>query len=96
MPGWWLTDCKVDLGESSLRAKWDFLSPRAVHLSFSYSTKAIIKNRNSNRDMLSPRLTPTMNLMDVSTLLMVSLTMFFTYIGLIYEHCLGHIFLVWR
>ena len=33
VPGRWLTNCPVDLGELSLRTNWDFLSLRAVHSS---------------------------------------------------------------
>ena len=32
--GRWLTSCPVDLGELSLRANWDFLSPRASQSSY--------------------------------------------------------------
>ena len=67
MPGRWLTNCPVDLGELSLRENWDLLSPRAVHSSSSVLAKAIIKNINSTGAILSPCLTPTLNSMDVST-----------------------------
>ena len=68
VPDWWLTNCLVDLDELSLRANWALVSPRAVHLSSSASAKAIFKNINSNRAMLSPCLTPTLNSMDVRQL----------------------------
>ena len=59
MPGQWLTNGPVDLGELSLRTNWDLLSPRAVHSSSSVLAKAIIKNRSKTGAMLSPCLTPT-------------------------------------
>ena len=31
VPGQWLTNCAVDIGELSLRVNWAFLIPRAVH-----------------------------------------------------------------
>ena len=89
LPGWWLTNCPVDLGELSLRENWDVLSPRAVHVASSDLAKAIIKNRNSTRAIISPCLTPTFKSMDVSTLPMIILTMLLLYMHLIVEHSLG-------
>ena len=89
VPGRWLTNCLVDLGELYLRANWALLSPRAVHLSSSVSEKAIINNRNSTGAMLSPCLTPNFNSMDVSTFPMMSLTIPLSYIRLIAEHIHG-------
>ena len=89
MSGRWLTNCPVDLGELSLHANWDLLSPRAVHSSSTVLAKSIIKNRNSTRFMLSPCLTPTLNSMDVSTFLMVSLNVLLSYMRLIAECSLG-------
>ena len=54
VPGRWLTNFTVDLGELSSRENWALLSPRAVHPSSSVLAKAIIKNRNSTGAMLSP------------------------------------------
>ena len=89
VPGRWLTNCPVDLGELSLRANWALLSPRAVHLSSSVLAKAIIKNRNSCGDMLSLYLTPTLNSMDVSNFPMIILTILLLHMHLIAEHSLG-------
>ena len=86
VPGKWITSCPVDLGELSLCANWAFLSTRAVHSSSSFSEKAIIRKRNSIGAMLSPCLTPTLKLMDVSILPMMSLTMLLLYMRLIAEH----------
>ena len=33
MPCWLINRCPVDIGDFSLHANWDFLRPRAVHLS---------------------------------------------------------------
>ena len=98
VPGRWLTNCPVNLGELSMRANWDLLSPRAVHSSSSILAKAIIKNINSTGAMLSPCLTPTLNSMDVSTFPMMSLTKLLSYMRSVAERSLGvrHIFLVWR
>ena len=89
VPGRWLTNFPVDLGELSLCAHWALLSPKVVHLSSSVSEKSIIKNRKSTGSMLSPFLTPTLKSMDASTLPMMSLTMFLLYMRLISEHILG-------
>ena len=89
VPGRWLTNCPVDLGELYLHANWDLLSPRAVHSSSSVLLKAIIRNRNSTRAMQYPCLTPTLNSMDVSTLPMMSLTILLSYMCLIADHSLG-------
>ena len=89
VPDWWLTNCLVDLDEFSLRANWALLSPRAVRLSSSASAKAIFKNRNSNRAMLSPCLTPTLNSMDVSTMPMMILNILLLYMNFISDHSLG-------
>ena len=72
-----------------MRANWALLSPRVVHSSSNVSAKAIIKNRNSNGDMLSPCLTPTLNSMDVSNFPIMSLTTLFSYMRLIDERSLG-------
>ena len=85
----WLTNCPVCLGKFSLRENWDLLHPRAVHLYSSVLEKAIIGNRKSTGAMMSPYLTPTLKSMDVSTLLMMSLTMHFLYMRFIDEHSLG-------
>ena len=77
VPVCWLTNCPVDLGEFSLRLNWALLGPRAVHLSSGVSENAIIKNRNSTGDVLSPCLTPVLKSMYVSTLPMMILTLFF-------------------
>ena len=87
--GWWLTNFPVDIGELSLRANWDLLSPRAVHLYSIVSDNAIIKNINSTGSMLYPCLTPTLKSMDVSTLPIMILAMILLYIRLIDEHSLG-------
>ena len=89
VPGWWITNCPVDLGKLSLCANWDLLSRRAVHLSSSFLANSIVKNRNSISDMLYPCLTPTLKSMDVSTLPMMRLTMLLSYMRLIYERSLG-------
>ena len=89
VPGRWLTNCPVDLGELSMRANWAFISPRAVHSSSSVSAKAIIKNINSTEAMLSPCLNPNLNSMDVSTLTMMRLTTLFSYMLLIAERSFG-------
>ena len=89
MPGWLLINCPVDLGELSLRENWALISPRDVPLSSSVSNKAIIKKRNSNGDMLSPCLTPTLNSMNVSNLPTTSLTMLLLYMLLIADNSLG-------
>ena len=89
VPGRWLTNCPVDLGELSLRGNWALLIPRAVHSYSSVLAKAVIKNRNSTGDMLSPCLTPNLNSIDVSTFLMMSLTILLSYMRLIAEHSLG-------
>ena len=74
MPGWWITNDPVDLGDLSLYVNWALLIPRTVHSSYSVLEKAIIKNRNINGDILSPCFTPTLKFMDVSTFPMMSLT----------------------
>ena len=74
--GQWLTNCPVDIGEFSLRENGYLLSPRSAHLSSSVSEKDIIKNINITGAILSPCLTPTLKLMVVSTLPMMSLNMF--------------------
>ena len=89
VPGQCLTNFPVDLDELSLRENWVFLSTRSVHLYYSVSAKAIIKNINITGAVLSPFLTPTFNSMDFSTLLMMSLNMILLYICLIAEHSLG-------
>ena len=89
MPGRWLTNCPVDLGELSLYENWAFLSPRAIHLSSSVLVKAITENRNSTGAMLYPCLKPTLKSMDVSTLPRMILTMLLLYMRLIAEHSLG-------
>ena len=89
MPGRWITNFPVDLGDLSLRANWGLLDPRAVHSSSSVSAKVIIKNRNSTGSMLSNFLTPTFNSMDVSTLPMMSLTMLLFYMHFFADHSLG-------
>ena len=89
VPGRWLINFPVDLGELSLRANWAFLIPRAVHLSSSVSDKAIIKNINGTGAMLSPCLIPTFNSIDVSTLPIMVLTMIFSYMRLIAERSIG-------
>ena len=89
MPGWWITNCLIDLGEFSLREKWALLIPRAVQFSYIVSVKAIIRNRNSNGAMLSLCLTPTLKSTGVSTLPMMSLAMPLLFMHLIYEHSLG-------
>ena len=88
MPGWWLINCPVGLGELSLRENWDLLSPRFIHSSSSVLAKAIIKNRNSTGYVLSPCFTLILKSMDVSTVLMIRLTVLFSYIRLIAEHIL--------
>ena len=88
VPGWWLTNCPVDLGELYLRTNWALLIPRAVHSSSSVLTKAIIKNRNITGAMLSPCLTPTLNSMDISTFPMMRLTILLSYMRLIAERSL--------
>ena len=67
VPGRWITNCPVDLGELSLRTNWYLISPMDVRSSYSVPAKAIINNRNSTGAMLYPCLTPTLNSMDVST-----------------------------
>ena len=89
IPGQWLTDCPVDLGELSLSANWDSLSPRDVHSSSSIPTKAIIKKINRTGAILSPCLIPTLNSLDVSTFPMMRLTILLSYMRLIAEHILG-------
>ena len=89
VPGRWITNCRVDLGELSLRENWALLSPRAVHLSSSVLAKAIIKNRDSTGAMLYSCLTPTLKSMDVSNLMMMILTMILLYMRLIAECSLG-------
>ena len=89
VPGRWLTNCLVDLGELSLHENWDLLSPMSVHSYYSVLAKAIIKNRNSTGAMLSPCLTTTFKSMDVSTFPMMSLTIILLYMCLIAEHSLG-------
>ena len=89
MPGRWLNNCLVDLGEFSLRANWALFSPRAIHSSSSVLVKVVIKNRNSNEAMMSPYLTPNLKSMDVSTLPMMSMTMISLYMRLIDENCIG-------
>ena len=88
VPGRWLTNCPVDLGELSLHENWDLLSPSSVHLSSTVSAKAKIKNRNSAWAMLPPCLTPTLKSMNLSTLPMMILTMIFSHMRLIAEHSL--------
>ena len=89
VPGRWLTNCPVDLGELSLRANWALLSPRAVHSSSSVLEKVVIKNRNITGAMLSPCLTPTLNSMDIYALPMMSLITLLLYMRLIAERSLG-------
>ena len=89
VPGRCLTNCPVDLGELYLRTNWAFISPISVHSSSSILTKAIIKNRNSTGAMLSPCLTTTLNLMDVSKFMMMSLTILLSYMPLIDDRSLG-------
>ena len=89
VPGRWLTNCTVDLGELSLHENWALIRPRAVHLSSSVLEKAIIKNINITGAMLSTCLTPTLKLMDVSTLTMMILTIILLYMCLISENSLG-------
>ena len=88
MPCWWLTNCPFDICELSLCTNWALISPRAVHSSSSVLDKAIIKNINSTGAMLSPCLTPTLKSMDVSTLLMMRLTMLLSYMRFITERSL--------
>ena len=64
VPGWWLTNFKVDLSGLSLRANWALLNPRSVHFSSSVFEKAINRNRNSNGAMLSDCLKPNLKSMD--------------------------------
>ena len=65
VPGRWLTNFLVDLGELYLRANLNFLSPRAIHSSSSVLVKAFINNRNRTGAMISPCLIPTLKSMDV-------------------------------
>ena len=89
VPGLWLTNCPVDIGELYLHTNWALLSPRSVHSSSSVLEKSIIKNRNSTGSILYPCLTPTLNLIDVSTFLMMSLTILVSFVYLIAERSLG-------
>ena len=66
VPGQWITSCLVDIGDLYLPANWDLLSSRAVHSSSSVLDKDLFRNRNITEAMLSPCLTPTLKLMDVS------------------------------
>ena len=68
---------------------WDLLSTRSVHSYYSVSAKDIIRNRNTIGAMLSPCLTPILMSMDVSILLMMSLTTLLSYMYSIAEHSLG-------
>ena len=89
VPGWWLTNCPVYLDVLSLCANWDFLNPRAVHFSSSVSAKAIIRNINSTGGILLPCLAPTLKLMAVSIMPMMSWNALFLYMRLFAEHSLG-------
>ena len=89
VPGRWLTDCPVDLGELYLHENWSLLSPMSVHSYYSVLATAVIKNRNSTGAMLSPCLTTTLKSMYVSTLTMMRLTMLLLYMRLIAERSIG-------
>ena len=89
VPGNWLTNFLVDLGELYSHENWALLNLRAIHSSSSVLAKAIIRNRNSTMDMLYPCLTPTLKSMDISTLLMMILTIILLYMRFIYEHSIG-------
>ena len=43
VPGRWLTNCPVDLGELSMHANWALLIPRAVHSYSSVSAKPSLR-----------------------------------------------------
>ena len=87
--GRWLTSCPVDLGEFSLRANWDFLSPRAVHSSSSVLEKSVITNRNRTESIMSPCFTPTLKSIYVSILTMMSFNTPLLNMRLIAENILG-------
>ena len=88
-PSWWLTSCPVDLGELYFHANWYLLSPREVYSFYSVSEKNTTRNRNSTGSMLSPCLTTTLKLMDVSIFPMMNLTTLLSYMHLIYDYSLG-------
>ena len=88
MPGRWITNCPVDLGELFLCSNLDLLSPRAVRSFCSVLVKAIIKNRIGTRPCCILFLTPTLNSIDVFTLKIMSLTMLLSYMRLIAERSL--------
>ena len=88
MPCWWLTNCPVDIGDFSSHKNWALLNPRAFHLSSSVLENAIVRNRNSSGDVISPCLTPTLKSIGVSTLTMMNVTTLFLYMRLIAEHSL--------
>ena len=87
--GRWLTGCPVDIGELSMCANWGFKSPKSVHLSSSVLEKAIIRNINSTGGILLPCLAPTLKLMAVSIMPMMSWNALFLYMRLFAEHSLG-------
>ena len=89
VPGWWRTNCLVNIFKLSLHANWVLIDPRAVHLSSSVSDKVIIRNKNSTGAMMSPCLIPTLKSMDVSILPVMSLITLFSYVRLMAEHSLG-------
>ena len=89
VPGLWIVNFPVDIGELSLHESWDLLSPRAIYLSSSVSEKSIIKNSNCTGHMLCLCLTPTLKSMDISTLPMMGLNILLLYMRLIAEHSLG-------
>ena len=87
--GWWITSCPVVIGEFYLREVCALISYRTAHLSSNFSADSIIRNINRTGTMLLPFLKPTLKLIDVSILPMMSWTTLLSYTRLIIEHSLG-------
>ena len=87
--GWWITSCPVVIGEFYLREVCALISYRTSHLSSNFSANSIIRNINRTGTMLLPFLKPTLKLIDVSILPMMSWTTLLSYVRLIFEHSIG-------